>query len=105
MRRLGNHRPLLAGVCAGLLVSAAQPATAGKPPLGHPDFRPSRERPFAWRGDGSGLFPGASPPLNWNLETGENVLWTADLLRSNDVLVVNDTRVIPAELTAATGGS
>ena len=34
-------------------------------PLGSPDFRPSPERPVGWRGDGTGRFPGANPPLHW----------------------------------------
>src|SRR5438105_15850316 len=34
--------------------------------LGAADFLPSPERPIGWRGDGSGRFPGATPPLNWS---------------------------------------
>lgn len=33
--------------------------------LGAPDFKPSPERPVGWRGDGSGRYPGAVPPLKW----------------------------------------
>jgi len=36
-----------------------------KAPLGSPDFRPSPDRPIGWRGDGSGHFPGANPPVHW----------------------------------------
>ena len=47
-------------------------------PLGHPDFHPSRQRPYGWRGDGSGVSPAAKPPLKWSWDkkthTGE-VLW------------------------------
>ena len=75
----GSTGALSMGIVLGLLIGASQPAAGKSAPLGHPDFYPSRERPFGWRGDGSGLFPGASPPLTWNLETRENVLWTADL--------------------------
>jgi hypothetical protein len=33
--------------------------------LGAPDFKPSPETPYGWRGDGNGRFPGAQPPLKW----------------------------------------
>ena len=35
-------------------------------PLGSPDFYPSPEHPVGWRGDGSGRFPGATPPTVWS---------------------------------------
>lgn len=34
--------------------------------LGAPDFRPIPEYPVGWRGDGSGRYPGATPPLEWH---------------------------------------
>src|SRR5947209_2184112 len=39
------------------IVSAAE--------LGSPEFTPSAEHPIGWRGDGTGRFPGATPPLEW----------------------------------------
>ena len=55
---------------------AAKPATplAGKhgktandqAPLGSSDFYPSPEHTVGWRGDGSGRFPGATPPTVWS---------------------------------------
>ncbi|MCW8133705.1 MAG: PQQ-binding-like beta-propeller repeat protein [Planctomycetota bacterium] len=36
-----------------------------KAPLGSPEFYPSSERPVGWRGDSSGRFPAANPPLEW----------------------------------------
>ncbi len=36
------------------------------PPLGSPEFKPSPERPVGWRGDGTGRFPGATPPTTWS---------------------------------------
>lgn len=36
-----------------------------KAPLGSPDFYPSPERPVGWRGDWTGRYPGATPPLEW----------------------------------------
>lgn len=48
-------------------------------PLGHPDFMPSDAHPVGFRGDGSGVFPGATPPTQWQDryggELGSNVLW------------------------------
>ena len=50
--------------------SVARAATADAPPsdkapLGSPSFRPTPEHPYGWRGDGSGCFPGATPPVHW----------------------------------------
>jgi outer membrane protein assembly factor BamB len=33
--------------------------------LGSPDFHPSPKQPVGWRGDGTGCFPAATPPLEW----------------------------------------
>jgi outer membrane protein assembly factor BamB len=30
---------------------------------------------FGWRGDGSGRFPEAHPPIEWDGETGKNIVW------------------------------
>jgi outer membrane protein assembly factor BamB len=43
----------------------ARAATAAGAPLGSPDFMPTPDRPVGWRGDSSGRFPAASPPLEW----------------------------------------
>jgi outer membrane protein assembly factor BamB len=56
---------------AGLLPLQAKDSPA---PLGSPDFRPTPERPFGWRGDGSGRYPGATPVLEWSLT--KNVRWS-----------------------------
>lgn len=34
-------------------------------PIGHADFHPSPEHPIGFRGDGSGNFEGATPPIEW----------------------------------------
>jgi outer membrane protein assembly factor BamB len=60
--------------------------------LGSPDFRPTPERPFGWRGDGTGRFPGATPPTEWS-ET-KNVRWTATVGKSYSSPVVADPLVI-----------
>ncbi len=33
--------------------------------LGSPDFRPTPEHPVGWRGDNTGRYPAATPPLEW----------------------------------------
>ncbi len=33
--------------------------------LGSPDFFPSAQQPVGWRGDGTGKYPGATPPVHW----------------------------------------
>jgi outer membrane protein assembly factor BamB len=34
-------------------------------PLGSADFRPTPDHPIGWRGDGTGRYPAADPPLEW----------------------------------------
>ena len=60
----GRARPdALAAACilAGLSLCAAADAPAGSPAC-----RPSPGNPVGWRGDGTGVFPDATPPLVWN---------------------------------------
>ncbi len=58
-----------------LLAAAVGRVWAEEPiPLGAPAFHPSPDRPFGWRGDGSGRFPGATPVTEWS-ET-KNVRWS-----------------------------
>jgi len=76
--RVGVGRMILSsgsGPCASLpaaaypilvLLAGALPAAAAEPLLGSPAFRPSPERPVGWRGDGSGCFPGATPPIHFS---------------------------------------
>jgi hypothetical protein len=44
-------------------IASGQAPSGG--PLGSPDFSPSSRQPVGWRGDGSGRFPGATPPTSW----------------------------------------
>src|SRR5450755_2495214 len=53
---------LLASLSAGADDSTR---VSDKGPLGSTDFHPSAQRPVGWRGDGSGRFPGATPPVEW----------------------------------------
>jgi len=50
----------LAFAICGITAVAAKDALPGSA-----DFRPSPEQPVGWRGDGSGKYPAASPPVHW----------------------------------------
>jgi outer membrane protein assembly factor BamB len=84
------HRILLTltGLLLACSLAAAQTATVAKgdpkAPLGTPGFVPSPERPIGWRGDGSGRFPGATPPIKWARSAGarpesSGILWMAPI--------------------------
>jgi hypothetical protein len=62
----GNAATLVLLVVVQALVVAQEQADSDLAPLGSPAFHPSPERPVGWRGDGSGRFPGATPPTQWN---------------------------------------
>ena len=52
-------------VLVGLFLVVGRAAQAG-PLLGAADFQPSPARPVGWRGDWTGRFPGATPPVAWS---------------------------------------
>ncbi|MEN9573234.1 MAG: hypothetical protein RL514_1089 [Verrucomicrobiota bacterium] len=56
--------------------------------LGALEFRPTLTSPFGWRGDGSGRFPGATPPTEWSAT--KNVRWSAVVGRSYSSPVLTD---------------
>lgn len=58
-----------------LLAGTAAFAAPAADPLGAAGSVPSPEHPFGWRGDGTGRFPGATPPLHWAAD--KNVRWSA----------------------------
>jgi outer membrane protein assembly factor BamB len=60
-------------MASALMLSVSATGWAGDAPLGHKDFVPTPERPVGWRGDGTGCFPGATPPIEWS-ET-KNIIW------------------------------
>jgi len=67
---------------ASLLLSLTVLTTAlsvGEVPLGHQDFVPTTEHPIGFRGDGSGHFPGATPPVSFSEKEGKNVRWSIKL--------------------------
>jgi len=97
MRALAKVLAVLAGALSVQATETADPA-----PLGSAEFRPSAERPFGWRGDGSGRYPGATPVLEWSLT--KNVRWSAEVGRSyaspilagDLVLVLSEPNVLVA---------
>ncbi len=48
------------------LCGAALWAAEPNAPMGSPQFIPSPEHPVGWRGDWTGRFPGATPPMTWS---------------------------------------
>ena len=59
-------------ICGGPPASTAQHVSAqgnDRAPLGSPEFYPSPAHPVGWRGDGTGHFPGATPPTTWSRAT------------------------------------
>src|ERR1051326_1726720 len=59
---------------------------------------------FGWRGGGSGRFPDATPPVEWDGESGKNILWktkvgtskisSATLVREKILVVAEPARLI-----------
>ena len=65
---------------AGLLAASLPAHTfADAPPYGAADFVPTPDRPIGFRGDGSGHFPGATPPRTFSGKDGKNVLWSVKM--------------------------
>jgi len=52
---------------------------AGEAPPGHPNFRPSRQQCWGWRGVGTCDFPGAEAVLDFDGKIGKNVRWRYDI--------------------------
>ena len=71
------------------LVRSQSPATPAAPAaLVAREFRPTPERPFGWRGDGSGRFPGATPVTEWSAT--KNVRWSTVVGSSYSSPVLTD---------------
>ncbi len=78
-----------AALTAGFAVTVtALSAETNNAPLGSPNFRPTLQRPFGWRGDGSGRFPGATPVTEWSVT--KNVRWATVVGRSYSCPIVTD---------------
>ena len=82
---------LLLFACAFGLTGNAQEPPASIP-FGSSEFRPMSERPFGWRGDGTGRFPGATPPTEWSAT--KNVRWQTVVGRSYSSPVITEQFVL-----------
>ncbi len=56
----------LMSVAVALVTALPAPGFAADAPLGAADFLPSPQHPLGWRGDWTGRFTGATPPLTWS---------------------------------------
>ncbi len=106
------------GVCARLLIvivflwsGASGGVNAAAPPstsvlLGSPVFQPSADHPVGWRGDGTGRYPGATPPIQWDRKkngdgyTTEGILWMTPLPNKgvSSPIIVGDRIFLTAEV-------
>jgi outer membrane protein assembly factor BamB len=86
---------------------AAVPKVDASAPLGSPKFVPSPERPVGWRGDGSGRYPGATPPTSWERTTNGNgyatkgIVWMSALpnLSAATPIIVGDKIFLTSEVS------
>ena len=91
---------------AGLIGFACSAQAAAPAPLGSAQFVPSPERPVGWRGDGSGRYPGATPPLSWARKkdgsgyAAKNVLWMTPLPQTSvsTPIIVGERIFLTAEV-------
>lgn len=84
-RRSGKHRPLVAA--RGVMAALPQRAV------------PDPSKVHGWRGDGTGHYPDAKPPLHWS--PTENVVWKTPLpgLGNATPVVIDDRVFVTAEPT------
>jgi outer membrane protein assembly factor BamB len=93
------------------LVFVAGPAlaapAASSATLGAPNFIPSVDRPVGWRGDGTGRYPGATPPTAWDrTSTGggystKGILWMSPLpnIGVSSPILVGDRIFLTSEVS------
>ena len=90
-----------AGAAVALVALTVWAAVApGETPLGHRDFLPTPDRPLGYRGDGSGIYPAATPPLTFDEQTKKNLLWVTKIPRAwshSPPLVVGKRVFVEAE--------
>ena len=49
-----------------LIAAGTAPLLWAQAELGSPGYQPSPDHPAGWRGDGTGRYPQAAPPLHWS---------------------------------------
>ena len=64
---------VIVSTIVSLPTAFAQEIPKKLPLLGSLDWQPTPEHPVGWRGDNSGRYPGATPPITWAKD--KNVLW------------------------------
>lgn len=75
---------------------AASSAEVADAALGSAEYVPSPARPFGWRGDGSGCFPGATPPTHWSATS--HVRWSATVGASySSPIITEKLAIVTAE--------
>ena len=101
-------RLVMFGVLIGWIALArAADAADAATPLGSTKFVLSAEHPIGWRGDGTGRYPGATPPISWERRTNGNayvtkgVVWMTPLPNSGVAtpIVVGDKIFLTSEAT------
>src|SRR5262245_43176282 len=82
MKALARFLILAVPIVAG---TSAWPSTPPNAPLGSTKFTPTPDRPLGWRGDGTGRYPGATPPTQWERRKAgggygaRGILWAAPM--------------------------
>lgn len=81
------------------VVLGASALMAAEVPYGHPNFVPTPDRPIGWRGDYTGVYPGATPVLNWDTDKGTNVRWKLRMPGTSNAepIIVGDLVITTAE--------
>ena len=67
------------GKAAEVINKLVEPSDSGL--FGSEDFVPSSKKTVGWRGDGTGCFPGANPPLKWGKTRDgavDNIAWEVE---------------------------
>src|SRR5438093_4043530 len=80
---------------------------SGPAPLGSPKFLPTPENPLGWRGDGTGRYPGATPPTSWERRKSgagyavRNIVWMSRLPSwgVSCPVIVGDRIFVTSEMT------
>jgi hypothetical protein len=77
-----------------IVLTLATILSASDPRPGAVDYRPTPATTVGWRGDGTGVYPGATLPAAWNLASGQNLRWRADLPGTGSPIVVGDAVLV-----------
>jgi outer membrane protein assembly factor BamB len=82
---------LLATIALSPFTQAADSSAAvvaAPVPCGRADFVPTPDHPVGFRGDGTGHFPGATPPISWDVAKGTGVAWKTALAGKSHASVI-----------------